>query len=67
VPGVAQSALDDAELAEVLNWLLAHFDAEHVPAGFKPYTAEEVGKLRKSPLTNVVRMRTELLERVATP
>ena len=67
VPGVAQSALDDGELAEVLNWLLAHFDLEHVPAGFKPYTADEVGALRKSPLTNVVRARGELLERLPRP
>jgi hypothetical protein len=65
VPGVAQSTLDDTDLAGVLNWLLAHFDSEHVPAGFKPYTAEEVGRLRRSPLTNVARVRSELQERGA--
>jgi mono/diheme cytochrome c family protein len=61
VPGVAQSTLEDAELAEVLNWMLARFDSEHVPAGFRPYTGDEVGRLRKNPLTNVVRVRSELL------
>lgn len=65
VPGVAQSTLEDAELADVLNWMLARFDAAHVPAGFKPYMAEEVGRLRRSPLTNVQRVRAELLERIA--
>ena len=65
VPGVAQSTLDDADLAEVLNWLLARFDGEHLPADFKPYSAEEVGPLRRSPLTNVARVRSELLERGA--
>lgn len=50
VPGVATSALSDADLSEVVNWMLWRFDAAHVPAGFKPYTASEVGALRKQPL-----------------
>ncbi len=50
VPGVATSALSDADLSEVVNWMLWRFDAAHVPAGFKPYTASEVGALRTRPL-----------------
>src|ERR1700760_1085951 len=30
VPGVATSALSDADLAEVLNWMLWRFDAAHM-------------------------------------
>jgi len=50
VPGVAASPLSDADLAEVLNWMLFRFDAVHVPATFAPYTAAEVGRLRTQPL-----------------
>lgn len=50
VPGVATAPVGDAELADLLNWTLYRFDGTHVPADFKPYTAAEVGKLRRAPL-----------------
>ena len=50
VPGVATAVLTDAQLAELLNWTLYRFDATHVPASFQPYTASEVGALRRHPL-----------------
>jgi cytochrome c553 len=50
VPGIATSALDDARLADLLNWTLYRFDRAHVPVDFKPYTAAEVGALRARPL-----------------
>jgi len=62
VPGAAQAPLDDAALAAVLNWMLAHFDDAHVPAGFTPYTAEEVGQLRTRPLVDVEGARRLLLQ-----
>lgn len=58
VPGVATAAVSDAELAELLNWTVQHFDRDHMPQGFAPYTAAEVGGLRHNPLrtdTSVVR------------
>ncbi len=61
VPGVATSALDDAALAAVLNWMLERFGPPHLPAKFAPYTAAEVGALRQKPLTNVDRVRAELI------
>ena len=64
VPGVAQAPLDDAATAGVLNWILGRFDREHLPADFVPYTAAEVGRLRGSPLTNVGRVRDELLQAI---
>jgi hypothetical protein len=50
VPGVASVDLNDERLAEVLNYTLYRFDAAHVPADFKPYTAAEIAVLRKAPL-----------------
>jgi len=61
VPGVATSALDDAALAAVLNWMLARFGPPHLPEKYAPYTAAEVGALRQKPLTNVDRVRAELI------
>ncbi len=62
VPGVAQSGLSDAALAELLGWLLRRFDPEGVPPDFAPYTATEVAVLRARPLTDVAAARAALLE-----
>jgi mono/diheme cytochrome c family protein len=70
VPGVAQAPLDDATLAAVLNWMLDRFDKAHIPPGFEPYGAAEIGRLRTSPLTDVEGVRRRLLadvERRETP
>lgn len=57
VPGVATVDLPDDRLANLVNWTLFQFDRAHVPAGFRPYTADEIGRLRLNPLR---------LERAAT-
>ncbi len=49
VPGVANTGLKSEALAEMMNWLIYEFDAEHVPADFKPFTTAEVQMRRKSP------------------
>lgn len=64
VPGVAQSQLDDVAVAALLNWMVATFDADHLPADFRPYTAEEVGPLRKHPLVQASVVRASLLARL---
>ena len=50
VPGVATVDLPDDRLANLVNWTIYRFDPAHVPPGFKPYTAEEIGRLRQNPL-----------------
>ena len=50
VPGVATTNLDDRRLANLVNWTLYRFDPAHVPAGFVPYTPEELGRLRANPI-----------------
>ena len=64
VPGSSQSELDDARLAAVLNWILARFDSGSQGDGFVPFTAEEVARVRRPPLTDVEAVRRELLSRV---
>jgi mono/diheme cytochrome c family protein len=65
VPGVATSPLSDADLAEVMNWMLWRFDAQHLPADFTPYSAAEIHTLRAAPLRlEANQRRTELLDRL---
>ena len=64
VPGVATSPLSNADLAEVVNWMLWRFDQQHLPSTFKPFTAAEIGQLRAQPLRlEASRMRNELLRK----
>jgi mono/diheme cytochrome c family protein len=66
VPGSAVSALGDADLAEVLNWIVQEFAGASVTVPFEPYTAEEVGKLRQQPLNEVMQYRAQLLADIAS-
>ncbi len=52
VPGVANAGLADDQLAELLNWTLATFDKDHVPADFAPFTREELAAGRARPLVS---------------
>jgi len=64
VPGVATSPLSNADLSEVMNWMLWRFDKEHLPGNFQPYTAAEIGQLRTAPLRlEASQMRAELLKK----
>jgi mono/diheme cytochrome c family protein len=61
VPGVTQSSLDDAETAEVLNWVLAEFSGAQAARRIAPFTAAEVAKARSRPLLEVTATGRELL------
>ena len=63
VPGAAQAPIDDAALAAVLNWMVDRFDHADVPADFRPYTPEEVGRLRGAPIIDVTTRRA-LIEKI---
>lgn len=60
VPGTSQSRLNDAETAEVLNYILRSFDPGHLPDNFMPYTAEEVAQHRGTHLVDAMARRAEL-------
>jgi mono/diheme cytochrome c family protein len=62
VPGSALSTLNNEKLALVLNWILKEFSSDQIPNDFLKYTAEEVSALRKTPLTEVVSKRQELID-----
>jgi mono/diheme cytochrome c family protein len=63
VPGTSQSPMSDAEIAEVLNWILKNFSADQLPDDFVPYTTQEVSNVRLEPLANVSAVSEDLLAR----
>jgi len=65
VPGSANAALDDQRLAELLNWMLVEISPNELPADFQPYTANEVGVYRATPLRDVLQTRAELIRKIA--
>ena len=62
VSAAANSTLSNAELADVINWIICTMDADQIRDGFNPYTAKEVGRFRKSPLVDALKKRDELLK-----
>jgi cytochrome c553 len=66
-PGVVNSALSDAALADVMNWCVTTFAAGDRPAGLRPYTAADVHAARIEPQLNVQRSRRELMQRLGLP
>jgi cytochrome c553 len=66
VPGAASSALPDAPLAAVLNWLAQTYDAEDLPASVPLFTVEEVARLRHMPLLSVLVTRREVVRELAS-
>ncbi len=66
LPNIAFSTLSDAELAEMLNYMVVTIGGASRPAGAKPYTAAEVTRWRKQPLTEVSlsHYRAELIDQL---
>ena len=48
VPGVMNSPLGDADIANLMNWLLPHVTPDGLPQDIQPYSAEEIASLRKT-------------------
>ena len=67
VPGAANSTLNDAQLAEVMNWMLREFGAPSDGEVWQPYNAEEVGEYRQRPLNETVRYRENLIANLIAP
>jgi mono/diheme cytochrome c family protein len=48
VPNVALNPSSDEDIAAMMNWLLATYSRDELPADFVPYSAAEVAQLRKA-------------------
>jgi hypothetical protein len=61
VPGAANSALSDAQLAAVLNWLAQQYNSAELAAEVPMFTAAEVTASRHAPLAAVLATRREVV------
>jgi mono/diheme cytochrome c family protein len=61
VPGSSQSTLSDAELAEVLNWMIRNLSNVKPPPSLSSFTAPEVAAYRTQTLSQVRATRERLL------
>lgn len=66
VPNVTQAMLSDERLAAMMNWLLHEYSREQLAPGFRPYTAEEVSRLRGERLQSVITRRREVIDGLVT-
>jgi mono/diheme cytochrome c family protein len=64
VPGVSLSALNDTQIATVMNWVLEDLGTHRPPRDFSPYTADEVHRLRATRLTELSKTRRALLDQL---
>jgi mono/diheme cytochrome c family protein len=65
VPGASGAPVNNAELAQVLNWVLITMNGDQLRPGFKPYTAEEVAGYRRDTLIDVAPERQALIKKLA--
>ena len=61
VPGSSNSPLDNAQLAELLNWILVTMSAEQLGDSFQYYTEGEVAEMRRHVLVDVGQTRASLV------
>ncbi len=64
VPGVMNTPLDDRDVADLMNWMLANIAGDSLPPGTEPYTRDEVKALRASRPADVMRERSRVVERL---
>ncbi len=65
VPGAANSALSDARLAAVLNWIAERYDGDELSKSIARFTAQEVASQRHTPLAAVLATRREIVRQLA--
>lgn len=64
VPGVSESALSDAKVAEVMNWIMQTMNRGRLPADFSPYTADEVHRYRSTRIEDLSKTRRGLIDQL---
>jgi hypothetical protein len=64
VPNVLQAHLSDERLAAMMNWVVQEFSPAQLPAGFKPYVADEIAALRAQRIPSVPARRRDVVEQL---
>lgn len=63
VPGMSQSALNDAQLADLINWIMRRdgMAGKSMPDNYQPYTEAEVAAVRHEAMLNLPHTRAGLI------
>ena len=64
IPGAATAPVSDAELAAIINYMLAAFSPDTLPTGFEPFSESEVKRLRPHWLSDPEPVRRRLLDQL---
>ncbi len=65
VPGMSRSALSNADLANLANWMMQEFGGADGTMPFEPFEETEVARLRNNPIVDgVVAHRAKLVARL---
>jgi len=65
VPGAATANLTDARLANLMNWLLLTYSEAQLPDNFKPYSVDEIARLRPNLEPDPETTRVAILQSIA--
>jgi cytochrome c553 len=57
IPGASSAPVSDAELTEVINWLLQEFNSDTLPRNFEKLSVDEVSEARKKILADPLKYR----------
>lgn len=66
VPGMSQSALNNAQLADLINWIMREdgMAGKSMPANYQPYTEQEVAAIRHEAMLNLPSTRAGLISQM---
>lgn len=64
VPGVMDSGLDPAGIAEVLNYVINRWGGDSIPDDYVPFTTSEVETLLETEIHDVVPLRRRLVKQM---
>ncbi|WP_370601557.1 cytochrome C [Pseudomonas nitroreducens] len=66
VPGMSQSALSNAQLADLINWIMREdgMAGKSMPANYQPYTEQEVAAIRHEAMLNLPSSRAGLISQM---
>jgi mono/diheme cytochrome c family protein len=60
VPGVVNANLTNAEIADVMNYVMKTFGQSSLPDDYRPFDKAEVDRLRAAPVKDIVGLRREI-------
>ena len=64
VPGIVNASLSDREISAVINFVMDNWGGTSLQPGFARFNPQEVAVRRAQPVTDVVRFRRQIVDRL---